>query len=151
MRLVRVLERSRREGVVISRTDSSIFVRDASGEGSTLAILDSLRELAIGVPRSAGVGAARGSSIGLGAGAALTAVAATLVWLSDADENCVDCWLNATGATVILGGIGTVVLTLGGALVGASAPGWRWEPVTTAFRVSTDRPRLMIGVRLALP
>lgn len=150
VQFVRDVERVRREGVVISRTDSTILVRDATSEDTFGAVLDSLRSLSIGVPRTAGAGAARGGAIGLGVGAALTAAATTLVWLSDADERCYDCWISATAGTVILGGLGTVALALGGALLGAGAPGWTWEPVMRASRLTNERRALQLGMRMTL-
>lgn len=151
VQFVRDMERTRREGVVVSRTDSAVLVRDAISERTFRAVLDSVRDLAIGIPRSAGAGAARGGAIGLGVGAVLTVAATTVVWLSDADERCNDCFINATAGTVILGGLGTVALALGGALLGAGAPGWTWKPVIRASRLTSDARALQLGVRLTLP
>lgn len=150
IRFVRDVERTQREGTVVGRTGSEVLVRDARDNDTISVALNSLRELSIGVPRSVGAGAARGGAIGLGVGAGLTVAATTLVWLSDADERCNDCFISATAGTVILGALGTVALALGGTLIGASAPGWTWTPAPRALRLSTDGRTLRLGARLTL-
>lgn len=150
IRFVRDVERTQREGTVVSRTGSAALVRDARDNDTIRVALDSLRELSIGIPRSVGAGAARGGAIGLGVGAGLTVAATTLVWLSDADERCNDCLFSATAGTLVLGALGTVALALGGTLIGASAPGWTWMPAPRILRLSTDGRTLRLGARLTL-
>ena len=92
--------------------------------------LDSLRSLAVfGGVRSTRDGAWRGARAGLALGLVLGAVATTAVWLSHADENCDDCFISATGATVGLSVVGTVGFFLAGTALGASAPGELWTEV----------------------
>src|SRR5688572_16403972 len=81
-------------------------------------------------------GARRGAVTGLMVGLLVGAAATTLVWLSSADERCNDCWVSATGVTMVLSAFGTFGLTLLGGVFGASAPGEIWNdiPVGAARR-----------------
>lgn len=149
VRFVRDVERRRREGVVMSRDDSTLLVRQTPGDTTVRAVLDSLRELTVGTPRSVAAGAAHGALVGFAVGAVLTAVVTTGVWLSNADERCNDCWLSATGTSLVVGTLASGVLTIGGAMIGASARGFTWRQVARASSVSPTGISPQLGLRFA--
>src|SRR5687767_9478091 len=115
-------------GFAVRPDDTELLVRLGLDTLRSLAVFQRVRSHADGARR----GAATGLTFGLLAGAAAT----TLVWLSSADERCSDCWVSATGVTVVLSAFGTVGLTLLGGVFGASAPGEIWNdiPVGAARR-----------------
>lgn len=143
-------DRVDKTGTVVAIGDTSVVVRVDRSELLTTVILDSIASLAIGRPRSVRAGAGNGAWIGFRVGAVLAVLATTAVWLSDADENCNDCFIPATPAIAVLGVLGTGVLTVGGAVLGAAAPGEIWgaapSPSRRASFFARDR-RLILTVR----
>ncbi len=75
---------------------------------------------------SRGEGARRGARNGLIGGLAVGVVLVGLGAASDAGEGCGDCFLSATTGAVLLSLPLTALTTVGGALLGAAAPGDRW-------------------------
>jgi len=123
---------------LVQEVDTAGFVVRPDGTDLLVRLgLDTLRSLAVfqGV-RSSADGARRGAVTGLMVGLLVGAAATTLVWLSSADERCNDCWVSATGVTMVLSAFGTFGLTLLGGVFGASAPGEIWNdiPVGAARR-----------------
>ena len=138
---------------VVAVSDSAVVVHPDRREFPLTFAWDSLASLVLGVPRSPGAGARRGALAGLSVGAALTALATYLTYLSDADERCEDCWVGATPTVFALGIVGTAGLTVGGALLGAAAPGVTWTgPDVMRVRVRSPASAtaiLRVGWRLA--
>lgn len=81
--------------------------------------------------RTRGEGARRGAVRGLVGGLAVGAVLVGFGAVTDAREGCRGCYISATAGAVILAVPLTAVTTVGGALLGAAAPGDRWIRVPT--------------------
>jgi hypothetical protein len=145
-------EKARRSARVLGLEGRLLRVRlDSTGEYAHEA-LDSIQGLQLGTRRTPGEGAERGALIGLLTGASIALVASILVRASEADENCNDCWVSASGAMAVLGVLGTGVFTVAGALIGAAAPGETWESVPTSARRQMERgPQLRLTLRLTVP
>ena len=137
---------------VVAVTDSTVVVHPDRREFPITVAWDSLNAFVLGVARSPGAGAGRGALVGLGIGAVLTALATYTTYLSDADEQCDDCWVSATPTVFALGIVGTLGLTVGGALIGAAAPGVTWTgPDVMRMRTRPPGPSaatLRVGWRL---
>jgi hypothetical protein len=115
-----------RTGTVVDVQDSVVSVRPERESFPIVLAWDSLASFVIGEPRSAGAGARHGAWVGFRTGAVITVVGTLATVLSDADENCMDCFISATPVVIALGMVATAGLTVGGALLGAAAPGETW-------------------------
>lgn len=82
----------------------------------------------------------RGTKRGFLGGAAVSALMIVTGLVSDAQGDCGDCFINATAGAVLLSVPLTVTTTVGGALLGAIAPGERWERLTPPVRLRPAAP-----------
>jgi hypothetical protein len=108
-------------GFSVRPEGTDLLVRLGFDSLQSLAVFDGLRSPAEGARRGAG----SGLRLGLMVGAVLT----TAVWLSSADERCDACFFPPTIAMAQLSVLGTLVLSLLGGALGASAPGERWTEI----------------------
>lgn len=129
----------KRTGTIEGLLPDTLIVR--GGEDSVVAPIPILSLSSIDVSggvRSSGSGAGRGAWRGFLVGAALSTALVAAVALSSADENCSDCFFPPTGAAVVVGGLGTLLLTGFGALIGAAAPGEEWIPLSLPLGRGAD-------------
>jgi hypothetical protein len=103
--------------------------------------LPAVERLEVSIGRySTGEGAWRGAKAGFFGGAVVSALLIVTGVVSDAQGDCGDCFITATGAAVLLSVPLTTFTTVGGTLIGAVAPGERWAPVTTPVRLRPAAP-----------
>lgn len=137
-----------RTGQVLGREGRAIRVYLKRQGIEEVVSLDSLQRLQLATRRTAGQGAQRGALVGLLIGASGTLLAVLLV-----RDECPDgCIIPAPIAIGIVGALGTVALTVGGAVLGAAAPGLSWPdeegPRQSSLRGDTQ---LRLAIRLPLP
>jgi hypothetical protein len=116
-----VVDKADTLGFSVRPDGTDLLVRLGFDSLQSLAVFEGLRSPADGALRGAG----SGLRLGLMLGTAVTAA----VWLSSADERCDACFFPPSIAVAQLSVLGTLVLTLLGGALGASAPGERWTEI----------------------
>lgn len=131
VQIVRVTDVKPWTGTVVARAPSGLVVdRDRPRLGPAESVdWQELERLALGERRAASEGARRGAMRGFVIGALETILATGISVGSGADGRCDGCTIPPSVLVAAAGSAVTVGFTVGGALVGASAPGERWVPV----------------------